>query len=117
MNETLQLSLASVIDQLAEFFGTTTDTIAANGPQWLAKYGWYNWASSGVVCSLIISIGITAIVFFVLLELLDGDELPIKQCIIVFIVSFTFISFLFALPCIISPEFAGLDAMLKLLGS
>lgn len=39
MNFELQNTLSTVIQQLASFFGMTTDTIMQNAPEWLAKYG------------------------------------------------------------------------------
>lgn len=41
MNLSLEQTLASILQSLADFFGVTTQTIMENAPMWLAKYGWY----------------------------------------------------------------------------
>ncbi len=41
MSLTLEQTLASILQSLANFFGVTTQTIMENAPMWLAKYGWY----------------------------------------------------------------------------
>ena len=37
----LEQTLNLILSALANFFGTTTQAIMANAPEWLAKYGWY----------------------------------------------------------------------------
>lgn len=41
MNVEFQNTLALILQQLADFFGMSVETITANAPEWLAKYGRY----------------------------------------------------------------------------
>lgn len=106
----LEPVLANVIKSLADFFGTTTEAVMNNAPQFLAEYGWYYALSNLpyiVLIIVIVGLGGAAIVsgFF------DG-----KWAVIMFIFVFIVLSILIAacgfLPVLISPEMYGLDHLI-----
>lgn len=119
MSVELQSTLSTIIQQLASFFGMTTEAIMQNMPVWLANYGWYIVIGditfnliAGLVLGAIILGGIygitegriqsktfhTLILFAVLLVGLAGVVFPLIRCYI-------------------APEFYGLDNLLRILSA
>lgn len=118
---TLEETLSSILISLANFFGTTTETVMANAPAWLAKYGWYITLTEKIpskfVGFLFVIFILTLIGFGIWAEASDGDfKFSFTKF---FIIMLTFTTFFFLLitllPCIIAPEIAGLQALLKLI--
>ena len=121
LTPTLEETLSSILISLANFFGTTTETVMANAPAWLAKYGWYITLTEKIpskfVGFLFIMTIVSVIGFALWAEASDGGfKFNFTKF---FIVVLTFGTFLFLLvtllPCIIAPEIAGLQALLKLI--
>ena len=115
MELTLEQTLSTILQQLAEFFGTTTEVILANAPEWLAKYGWYHTLSDfgwcffvGAIISIVVMMGIGAYNECSMDEIKITFKRFISIIIICQIISIT----IHILPCIVAPEFVGLDALL-----
>lgn len=106
----LEPVLANMVKSLAEFFGTTTDAVMANAPQFLADYGWYYTLSQApLYIILILFVGIGGAMF--VSSFFDGVG-QITMFIFVFLVVTVVILACAFLPVIISPEFVGLDHIL-----
>lgn len=76
MNLSLEQTLASILQSLADFFGVTTQTIMENAPMWLAKYGWYVTIKDlGLTIFIGGFIGIALVggLFFIFYIMLDAD--------------------------------------------
>lgn len=121
MNDILQTTLANVIQQLANFFGITTETIMANAPEWLAKYGWYmlwqNLPIAFLICGAIVFF-ISMFIFFVNMD--SCVVTSTRTYLLIGIISFIILLFIIAImvgQCAISPELYGLNAFLNLLHS
>lgn len=115
----LEETLSSILVSLANFFGTTTETILENAPEWLAKYGWYVTLSDkildalfgGFFLSSILSIG----VFGVLYELKVSSRKILITVFTFFGVILIGSCLFHILPCLVAPEITGLDALIKAL--
>lgn len=118
MDSILQTTLAAVIQQLADFFGMTTDVIMQNAPMWLAKYGWFT-----MMQNLPMIIFLWAVVFGCLFALVcwAGYEWDWKKgtiillCVLSFLLSAALIFGAWFGQCAIAPELYGLNALLQLI--
>lgn len=117
----LQITFANVIQQLANFFGMTTETIMANAPEWLAKYGWYMlWQklpSAFVIWGVIIFF-VFLIIFFINID--SCVAMSKRTYLLIGIISFIILLFIITImvgQCAVSPELYGLNALLNLLKS
>lgn len=115
MELTLEQTLSTILQQLAEFFGTTTEVVLANAPEWLAKYGWYHTLSDfgwyifiGAFISVLVIAGIGAYNECSI----DEVKMTFKRFISIIIVCQIISITINILPCIVAPEFVGLDALL-----
>ena len=109
MNLMLEPVLANVVKSLAEFFGTTTEAVMANAPEFLADYGWYYVLTQMplyVIVALFLGIGGG----FVLASFFDKGRVPIF--IFTMLLAFIIVFSVALLPVIISPELVGLDHLI-----
>lgn len=75
MSLTLEQTLASILQSLANFFGVTTQTIMENAPMWLAKYGWYVTVKDlgfNIFVGVFIGAIISSIIWFILKSILKN---------------------------------------------
>lgn len=72
MSLTLEQTLASILQSLANFFGVTTQTIMENAPMWLAKYGWYVTVKD-LGFNIFVGVFIGAIIWFILYLMIEVD--------------------------------------------
>lgn len=118
MSLTLEQTLASILQSLANFFGVTTQTIMENAPMWLAKYGWYVAVKDlgfNIFVGVFIGAIISSIIWFILYSMIEVDfkkwhlhiTLPILSVIITVCVPI--------ITCIIAPEYVGIEALFSLL--
>ena len=116
----LEQTLNLILSALANFFGTTTQAIMANAPEWLAKYGWYvtlhtelvTWMFGGVFAGAVLVAGFLAIWCF------TGHEvkpLQIGICIFLFFLGLVVVMSIPIITCMIAPEIVGLEAAIKLI--
>lgn len=76
MSLTLEQTLASILQSLANFFGVTTQTIMENAPMWLAKYGWYVTVKDlgfNIFVGVFIGAIISSIIWFILYLMIEVD--------------------------------------------
>lgn len=112
MSLNLEQTLATVIQQLANFFGTTVEAITENAPTWLSKYGWYYTLSNlgedifvGILLSLMFSVVMGFIIFgFLGLKITKGT---ITILTLIFLI--TFIAPLITRA--VAPEYVGLNLL------
>lgn len=115
MDNVLQTALAEAVNSLASFFGTTTESVMAHAPEFLAKYGWYdmliNLPVTAFLCVLI-----AALIYLIVL-LFSGFEVEHP-----YLIGFT--AFIICLlvgvgcqiaACVVAPEIVGAHAVLELL--
>lgn len=120
MDSILQTTLANVIQQLANFFGMTTETIMKNAPMWLAKYGWFTLMKN---LPVIVFLWVLAIAGLFALIIYAGYycEWKVKHiislCTLSFFVSALIIFGAWFMQCAVAPEMYGLNAILSLLKS
>ena len=122
MSLNLEQTIATVIQQLANFFGTTAEVISENVPTWLSKYGWYYTLSHlggdifvGVLLSLMLSAVIGFIIFgFLGLKITKGT---ITILTLIFLITFIVAVAISLITCAVAPEYVGLNALLNLLKS
>ena len=118
MDITLQTALAEMVTQLATFFGTTTEAIMENAPSFLRSYGWYNMVEDippMFLLSLLVSALLVLLVFGVMMTLeVDtlNKKVVITTGIIAFVVPFVIIVGTKIALCMVSPEIAGVQALL-----
>lgn len=120
MSLTLEQTLASILQSLANFFGVTTQTIMENAPMWLAKYGWYVTVKdlgfnifSGAFIGIII-VGIIWFILYVMIEI-DFEKWHLRIFIPVLILSVIITVCVPIITCIIAPEYVGVEALFSLL--
>ena len=116
----LEQTLNLILSALANFFGTTTQTIMANAPKWLAKYGWYvtlhnelvEWMLSGAFAGVLLAGG-----FLAIWCLSDREIKPLQIgiCILLFFFGFGVAVSIPIITCMIAPEIVGLEAAIKLI--
>lgn len=120
LTPTLEQTLNLILSSLANFFGTTTETIMANAPEWLAKYGWYatlhnqliEWMFGGVFAGVLLAGG------FMLIWCATEHEVKPFQVgltIFFFLLGFAFVICIPIITCMIAPEIVGLEAAIKLI--
>lgn len=117
---TLDQVLASVVQQLANFFGTTTTAIMDSMPEFLTIFAWYNTINKMgwfIPVVIVTSIFIAAFVWFIS----DGweeENLPkfLKVGLWIGIGISVFILGKDIILCIICPEIVGGMALLEQLG-
>lgn len=115
MDTLLQTTLATIIQQLAEFFGMTTDIIMENAPMWLAKYGWFTLMQN-LPLVIFAWIGLTLLSIFA--EAITASEFDWKTgtlrfAVILTIIIWTIIVFgTWFMQCAVAPELYGLNALL-----
>ena len=115
----LEQVLASILQSLANFFGTTTEAVIANFPDWLAKYGWYTMLWHDLPCWIFGGI-LLGIAFSFLFTFLNDFELKtggIIVTILLFLLGFSIIVIIPFIACYIAPEFVGLEALLELISN
>lgn len=116
----LEQTLNLILSALANFFGTTTQAIMANAPEWLAKYGWYvtlhtelvTWMFGGVFAGAVLVAGFLAIWCFTDHEV---KPLQIGICIFLFFLGLGVVMSIPIITCMIAPEIVGLEAAIKLI--
>lgn len=116
----LEQTLNLILSALANFFGTTTQAIMANAPEWLAKYGWYvtlhtelvAWMFGGVFAGAVLVAGFLAIWCFTEHEV---KPLQIGICIFLFFLGLGVVMSIPIITCMIAPEIVGLEAAIKLI--
>lgn len=115
MSYELDQVLASTIQSLANFFGTTTEIVMKNAPIWLAKYGWCITIRD-LPLSILLGATLSIIIAFpVLMIFFDGDFSckAYKKIIIILGAIIIFISVLIPIiSCMIAPEIVGLEALI-----
>lgn len=120
LTPSLEQTLNLILSALANFFGTTTQAIMANAPEWLAKYGWYvtlhtelvGWMFGGLFAGVFLTGG------FLVIWNLSGHEvkpLQIGICVFLFLLGFGVIVSIPIITCMIAPEIVGLEAAIKLI--
>lgn len=117
MNFELQNTLSTVIQQLANFFGMTTDIIMQNAPEWLAKYGWYTLMEN---LPLVILLWVFVVGGLCVLIIYTGyycnwkTKSTVILCTLAFAVFTVVIFGTWYAQCAIAPELYGLNALLRL---
>lgn len=124
MDLKLEPVLANIIQQLANFFGTTTNAVMDNAPEFLAKYGWFTTLSNiganlfmNVVLMLIVGLLVGFIISFINDEFYYNKETKInliKWCFGITIAGVIIMIVADILPCLIAPELVGLQQLLRL---
>lgn len=118
MDSMLQITLASVIQQLADFFGMTTEVVMQNAPMWLAKYGWFTMMQN-LPLAVIIWVVLVGLLFFIIIGV--GYECDWKKnnvvilCVLGFLLFSLIVFGAWFAQCAIAPELYGLNAILKLI--
>lgn len=120
MSLNLEQTITTVIQQLANFFGTTAEVISENAPIWLSKYGWYYTLSHlggdifvGVLLGLMLNTVIGFIIFgFLGLKITKGT---ITILTLIFLITFIVVVAIPLITCAVAPEYVGLNALLNLL--
>ena len=120
LTPTLEQTLNMILSALANFFGTTTETIMQNAPTWLAKYGWYVTLHNEIVDWLLGGFFFGAVLAGLFWFILCCSEVVIGKGVVALIILFFFIGFfaVLAFPivtCLIAPEIVGLEAAIKLI--
>ena len=117
LTPTLDAVLASVVQQLANFFGTTTAVIMEKFPEFLVSYAWYSTLSNLgwqlIVIPLVVSV-FGWLGLCMCCDVLDDatvDNIYRKMIIISFIVAIVFMA-KNILICAICPEIVGMEALL-----
>ena len=117
MDNVLQTALAEAVNSLASFFGTTTESIMAHAPEFLAKYGWYSTLKD-LPMTIILWAFLSAMIYLLCLLISDFD---IKRPYLTFLIICIFCGIATIgsdiLTCVIAPEIVGGHALLNLLKS
>lgn len=120
MDLTLEPVLANICQQLASFFGTTTDAVINNAPEFLAKYGWFSVLSNlgddivigGILLFLLSGL---LVLLLAIINLWQRKKLnSVRWGMTFFIISMILNIGSSILPCIVAPEFVGLRYLLRL---
>lgn len=118
MDNVLQTALADAVNSLASFFGTTTEAIMEQAPEFLAKYGWYytlNELGWNAFISLLLA-GLIFMLYFALASEFDlENKRPVLTAIGIFIICFTFTAGVDIITCAIAPEIVGAHAVIRFL--
>lgn len=120
MDLTLEPVLANICQQLASFFGTTTDAVINNAPEFLAKYGWFSVLSNlgdDIVIGGILLFFLSGLLVLLLaiINLWQRKKLnSVRWGMTFFIISMILNIGSSILPCIVAPEFVGLRYLLRL---
>lgn len=118
MESILQTTLAGVIQQLADFFGMTTEVIMQNAPVWLAKYGWFTLMQGlpGMIAlwafTMLVVLGI---IIWIGYECDWKNSTTVILCVLSFFILTLIVFGAWFIQCAISPELYGLKAILTLL--
>lgn len=120
MSLTLEQTLASILQSLANFFGVTTQTIMENAPMWLAKYGWYVTVKDlgfNIFVGVFIGAIISSIIWFILCLIIEVDFKKWHLHILTFVPILSVIITVCVpiITCIIAPECVGIEALFSLL--
>lgn len=113
MELTLQTTLATILTQLANFFGTTSDIIMQNAPYWLTKYGWFMMMQNmvGAFMAAIFTTGAILAIIYLALELKPKHS--IRMMLIIFIISLIIWCGMCYSQCAIAPEIYGLNSLIE----
>lgn len=115
MSLTLEQTLASILQSLANFFGVTTQTIMENAPMWLAKYGWYVTVKD-LGFNIFVGVFIGAIISSIIwLIEVDFKKWHLHILTFVPILSVIITVCVPIITCIIAPEYVGIEALFSLL--
>lgn len=122
MSLNLEQTIATVIQQLANFFGTTAEAITENAPTWLSKYGWYytlNNLGGDIVVGILLGLIFNAVIGFIIFVFLDIKitKKTITILTVVFLITFITTVAIPLITCAVAPEYVGLNALLNLLKS
>ena len=116
---TLEQTLSSILQSLADFFGVTTQTILENAPMWLAKYGWYITikdiginAFLGVFVSWIFILALYLAMYG--MAELEYKKWHMSLFIIIVILVFCITVGIPIITCSIAPEYVGIEALFTL---
>lgn len=120
LTPTLEQTLNMILSALANFFGTTTETIMQNAPTWLAKYGWYVTLHNEFVGYLLIGVLLGVIIAGIFLYLCscirdDIGKGAIALAILIFVIVVVIAGSIPIITCMIAPEIIGLEAAIKLI--
>lgn len=121
LTPTLEQTLNTILSTLANFFGTTTSAIIENAPEWLAKYGWYITVVDNLGYSIFGGLLLGCLLGGIFLTIweyttINGiNAIAIIITIFILLITITTTVFITILPCILSPEIAGLAAIIKLI--
>lgn len=118
MESILQTTLAGVIQQLADFFGMTTEVIMQNAPVWLAKYGWFSLMQilPGIIALWVfVIVVVLGIIIWIGYENDWKDKTTVIVCILSALMLTLVLFSAWFIQCAISPELYGLKAILALL--
>lgn len=118
MDNVLQTALAEVVNSLASFFGTTTESVMAHAPEFLAKYGWYSTLNDLMVVAGILMVGMFFICLLAPLFTLEFNieiKHPVLTLVGIYIIFFTFCAGMKIVTCMVAPEIVGAHAVLELL--
>lgn len=119
MNQALQNSLREIANNLANFFGTTTETIMSNFPNFLARYGWYTtikgipfYTFLAFLCGILFAL--VSSLMYSIFNISNDLSKPvfIKVFIFVTILSFIFLVIIKIIMCLIAPEIVGAEALI-----
>lgn len=120
MSFELQNTLSTVIQQLASFFGMTTETIMENAPMWLAKYGWYTLMQN-LPMVIFLWVAVIGCIFAIIIWAGYYGDWKTKSivilCVLTVLVFSPLIFGAWYAQCAISPEMYGLNALLTLIKS
>ena len=121
LTPTLEQTLNTILSTLANFFGTTTSVIMENAPEWLAKYGWYITVVDNLGCSIFGGLLLGCLLGGIFLAIWEYNTvnginaIAIIITIFILLITIATAAFITILPCILSPEIAGLAAIIKLI--
>jgi hypothetical protein len=106
----LEPVLANMVKSLAEFFGTTTDAVMANAPEFLAQYGWYH-VITGLPLYIIIILLLGIGGGLIIASFFDG-KWKVFMFIFIFFLAIIIVLGCAFVPVIVAPEFVGLDHLI-----
>lgn len=115
MSETLQAALAEIINQLASFFGTTTDAILTKLPEFLTRYAWYHtltWMPGTIFAGLGAGLFLAFIVAAINNFNLKHPGILTAICCTLGVIIAIIIAII---PCFICPEIVGGHAIIELI--
>lgn len=122
MSLNLEQTITTVIQQLANFFGTTAEVISENAPTWLSKYGWYYTLSNlggNIVVGILLGLIFSAVTGFIIFGFLDLKitKGTITILTLIFLITFIVAVAISLIACAVVPEYVRLNALLNLLKS